>query len=260
MCCAAGVSVQVGLNALLAKAQPDRLLIEPTGIGHPKQIIRQLSQSPFDQVLDMRACLTLIDPRHLQDDRYTGNEYYQEQLEIADVLVANKTDQCTAEELALFDRLVEGRRPAASGKVSHGQIDLDWLKLPHTKPTRTSLLQTPVANDADSEQDLPILEPGETCRREVNQAGEFASCGWLLNDSLRFNKNALLSLFEAIEAERIKASLHTNQGDMIINAGTDGIQTTQKEHLDQNRLEVIMRGDPDWSKIEQALLTCIDSN
>ena len=53
MCCAAGVSMQVGLNALVARARPDRLLIEPTGIGHPKQIIKQLSQPPFDQLLDM---------------------------------------------------------------------------------------------------------------------------------------------------------------------------------------------------------------
>ena len=259
MCCAAGVSVQVGLNALLAQARPDRLIIEPTGIGHPSQIIRQLSRSPFDQVLDMCACLTLIDPRHLHDPRYTDNQYYQEQLEIADILVANKTDQCTPEELALFDRLVEDYRPIASGKVSRGQVDLDWLQLPHSQRARTSILQTPATTDSVSKPDTPILDPVETCRRDSNRSGEFASCGWLFNDSLRFDKHAILSLFNAINTERIKASLHTNQGDIIVNAGTDGIQTTKKEQLEHNRVEVIMRGDPDWDKIEQALLACVES-
>ena len=36
MCCAAGLPMQIALNMLLAKAKPDRLLIEPTGLGHPK--------------------------------------------------------------------------------------------------------------------------------------------------------------------------------------------------------------------------------
>mgnify|MGYP000369939792 CR=1 FL=1 len=107
MCCAAGVSVQVGINTLLANARPDRLLIEPTGIGHPKQIIKQLSLPPFDKVLDMRACITLIDPRHLQESRYYENEYYKEQLEIADVLVANKIDQCDDTDRTAFERLLD---------------------------------------------------------------------------------------------------------------------------------------------------------
>ena len=33
MCCAAGLPMQVALNQLLASARPDRMLIEPTGLG-----------------------------------------------------------------------------------------------------------------------------------------------------------------------------------------------------------------------------------
>ena len=36
MCCTAGVPMSVGINALL-RTNPDRLLIEPTGLGHPKR-------------------------------------------------------------------------------------------------------------------------------------------------------------------------------------------------------------------------------
>ncbi len=38
MCCVNGLPMQVGLNTLLRQGKPDRLLIEPTGLGHPKQI------------------------------------------------------------------------------------------------------------------------------------------------------------------------------------------------------------------------------
>ena len=39
MCCASGVPMQVALNQLITKAKPDRLLIEPTGLGHPKEVV-----------------------------------------------------------------------------------------------------------------------------------------------------------------------------------------------------------------------------
>ena len=63
MCCAAGVNMKVGLNALVKEARPDRLLIEPTGIGHPQQILKILSEPPYNELLDMRACISLVDPR-----------------------------------------------------------------------------------------------------------------------------------------------------------------------------------------------------
>ena len=35
MCCAASLPMQIALNQLLAASRPHRLLIEPTGLGHP---------------------------------------------------------------------------------------------------------------------------------------------------------------------------------------------------------------------------------
>ena len=37
MCCASGLPMQIALNQLLSKAKPDRLLIEPTGLGHSQR-------------------------------------------------------------------------------------------------------------------------------------------------------------------------------------------------------------------------------
>ncbi|MCW9018042.1 MAG: hypothetical protein OQJ89_13815, partial [Kangiellaceae bacterium] len=43
MCCAASLPMQIALNRLLAYAKPDRLLIEPTGLGHPLEVLDVLS-------------------------------------------------------------------------------------------------------------------------------------------------------------------------------------------------------------------------
>jgi G3E family GTPase len=38
LCCAVGIPFQVSVNQLLKEVRPDRLLIEPTGLGHPKKV------------------------------------------------------------------------------------------------------------------------------------------------------------------------------------------------------------------------------
>ena len=38
MCCAAGLPMKMALSQLLFLGRPDRLLIEPTGLGHPAEV------------------------------------------------------------------------------------------------------------------------------------------------------------------------------------------------------------------------------
>ncbi|MCR6653919.1 MAG: GTP-binding protein [Cellvibrionaceae bacterium] len=92
MCCTNGLPVQIALNRLLRKARPQRLLIEPTGLGHPAEIIALLRSDLYRQTLDLRATLTLLDARHLGSEKHLGNSTFQQQLQVADVLVANKED------------------------------------------------------------------------------------------------------------------------------------------------------------------------
>ena len=42
MCCVANVSMRMAITEILRRAKPDRLLIEPTGLGHPAGILDEL--------------------------------------------------------------------------------------------------------------------------------------------------------------------------------------------------------------------------
>lgn len=255
MCCASGVSMQVGLNALVAKAKPDRLLIEPTGIGHPKQIIKQLSQPPFDQLLDMRACICLIDPRHLADERYVTNDYYQEQLEIADVLVANKIDQCSEADKVAFNELTESRDIAARGWVDHGQLDPAWLDLPHRTQHPKSFIniQAQLSGDIESIS----LQEGERFRRLENHGKEVFSCGWLFSDDTRFDYGAIITALQQTDAERIKATLKTDKGNYSFNSVRGEMAVSEIDGSTENRLEIISLVELEWWTIEVDLLSAI---
>lgn len=256
MCCATGPSMQISLNALVAHARPDHILIEPTGIGHPKQILKQLRQTPFDQLLDMRACICLVDPRHLQDERYLTNEIYKQQLEIADVLVANKTDLCSEADRHAFDELVRSQKIQESGWIDHGKLDPSWLSLPHAgqQVHRQPLLHSTVEFTGNLNEIR--LEENETFRRLENNNNEYFSCGWLITDKLEFNFQCISDVLEKLEIERVKAALHTNQGFTIFNGVPGNTTVNHVQHPLENRIELISLRKHDWVKIEEQILSC----
>lgn len=67
-------------------------MIEPTGLGHPKQILALLTGESYRPWLTLQATLCLLDARQLNQPRYTENENFRDQLAAADIIVANKQE------------------------------------------------------------------------------------------------------------------------------------------------------------------------
>ena len=101
MCCAQGLPLQVAVNRLLRETKPDRLIIESSGVGHPEGVLKTLKGEGFKNVLTLKAGICLVDARFLLESAYQHNELFKEQLQLADVLVANKTDLASAEALVI---------------------------------------------------------------------------------------------------------------------------------------------------------------
>jgi len=254
MCCAAGVNMKVGLNALVKQAQPDRLLIEPTGIGHPQQILKILNEAPYDELLDMRACICLLDPRNLQDERYLDNDNFNQQIDIADVLVANKTDQCSTQDQHIFHQLLNDRNKQNSNWIQHGQLDIDLLNLSHNTTTQASAADHHHAKVESN--DKIELEQGEAFKRLENLEDGLFSCGWLFSDQV-FDFDKLFALFNKLHTDRIKATALTNQGASLFNYAGQDISLHKLEQLEHSRIEILSTHTMNWDEIEQNLLNCL---
>lgn len=129
MCCVAGLPMQIGLNQLIHKARPDRLLIEPTGLGHPSQIIETLTGEHYQDVLQLGPVLCLVDPRRLEEQKVLENVQFQDQVAAADIVIANKTDLCTPEQVARFDHWVAEQQPGKTAvfHTRQGRLESAWL-------------------------------------------------------------------------------------------------------------------------------------
>ncbi len=267
ICCVAGLPMKMALNMLIAKTKPDRILIEPTGLGHPAEIINTLTGEYYDSVLDLRATLTLVDPRKLSDARYTGNTNFNDQIAVADVLVANKSDLASADDRAHFDRLVSQFLPAkaAAFAVSQGQLHLEWLDLsrqshqltdPHHHAAQRDNRLSPSRELYNNAIQLP---EGEEFLRRENAGQGFYSCGWMFKPHIRFNFNHLFGWLSGLTAVRAKAVLNTDQGIFMFNS-EQGVLSVNQLPLDaeldlaDSRIEIIDDRPIDGASCEAVLL------
>lgn len=263
MCCTAGVPMSVGINALL-RTKPDRLLIEPTGLGHPQEVIAKLTSAQFSKYIDLKASLALIDPRHLSNSKYTEHPIFNQQLQSSQVIVANKIDLATSSDLAClkscFEKMKSNQQVLdLSNKillqVTQGRFDLKWLDVEREPKTQSA---DPVSTHHHEHAELEPqfqLNPGDVFVRKENKGQGFYSCGWLFGAEITFDFDQLFSMLSALTAERVKAVVNTNQGCFVFNVNL-GVVSVNQMSLDgfESRFEVIDTQLMPWDQLETILL------
>lgn len=259
MCCVAGVPTQVALNKLIREARPERILIEPTGLGHPANILKMLNGENFADVLDVRATITLIDPRVLNDVRYTGNDNFIGQVQAADILVAAKTDLCTAEQLQGFTDWGHAVRPDAQVEYLHDRLlQRHWLDQPRrvaigsSSHTSSLLLLTPQFSNTALPTDQPVL-------RRANASGGFFSCGWIFDHTHRFAFDKLFALLNNLDVLRCKAVMKTERGTFAFNLLDGALSVSELPDRSDSRIEFIAPEAINWDLLEQWLRQALDN-
>jgi len=265
MCCASGLPMQIALNQLLAHAKPDRLLIEPTGLGHPREVVEVLSSEHYQEVLLLQKTLTLVDARKLRDSRYTEHDTFNQQISIADTIIANKVDLYQPSDKKNLQDYVAKESCNSVNIVftEHGKIELSELK------GRSSSISTEqkkhVAHHHASESimasTIPIPESGFV---KAGHTGEgFQSMGWRFSPEKTFSHSALFAFLSGLNFERMKAVFITDEGVFGYNVSDDALTEIELDDCLESCIEVIVIDDSkntinDFSySIEADLLNCV---
>lgn len=255
MCCVAGLPMSVGINALLAQ-KPDRLLLEPTGLGHPKEIINKLTSDTYRDYIDLKATITLVDPRQFSDPIYTDNQNFQDQIALADILVANKVDQSQTDDLRAFEQYADTLTPAKAvlGHVEQGELALEWLEVERLE-RQASHSHHHHGHEEDAAP-LPGLElaPGQQFIRRENSGQGYRSCGWFFATDLVFDFSKLFTLFSNLNAQRVKAVVNTERGCFAFNV-VNRVVSVNELSLEnfESRIEVIDKERLPYDELETIL-------
>ncbi len=259
MCCANGLPMQMALSLLLARSKPHRLLIEPTGLGHPREVLGVLSREYYRELLSLQATFTLIDARKIQDSRYTSNSVFNEQLDLAEIVIANKADLYQPEDFPALLDYIESRFGLESKlvyQVKHGAVDLGWLKHPASDVNVNSCRSMPLPEDPGA---LPaVLEtPAEGFVRADNSGEGFFSRGWIFNPDWQFKETRLQALFHSIEVERLKGVFNTPIGFVGFNKVDNVVSRVGLDDSADSRVEIISSSLDSLDGFEEALLNCL---
>jgi len=254
MCCAAGVPMSVAITALL-RTKPDRLIVEPTGLGHAHKVLATLTSSQFSEYIDLRATIGLVDPRNLSKEKYLQNQNFTDQLAISDIVIGNKVDQCHVSDIDAFNDWVTDQTPPKvfSQLVKQGNFPIELLD----SPRRDHSVSTEVAAHHHEHAELEpqfALAPDQTYVRKENKGQGYFSCGWIFGAEVVFNFDELFSVLSDLTAERVKGVLNTTNGCFAFNV-SNGVVSVNEMSLEgfESRLEVIDNQLLPWDQLEDVL-------
>lgn len=257
MCCTAGISMNMTLSQIIFLVQPDRILIEPTGLGHPEEVMQTLHQESFRDHLSIQRTLTLVDPRSIEQSYVAQHPSFLQQVDMADIVIASKPDLSSVEQLHALEQFVEERRgsevPVVA--VSFGQLPLDSLDAPTLWQPSGTLASAPANPSAQGFEERPLPETGVLVAQ--NAGDGFETIGWRITADKHFNYHRLMSFFQSLAVERMKAVAITDAGVFAYNLSGGILKEIAIDDCLESRIEIIcQKTSQQW---DSELIACLAS-
>lgn len=256
LCCSSQLPMQIALSRLLSESKPDRLFIEPTGLGHPAQLLEQLTEPHWHSSLDMRALVTVVDGSRLHDHDWVQQNLYTDQLKAAQIVVLSHTDCMTAADHQAYvvlkqeyEAYVQYWIEAENGQVAIQQLDIVQQPVQRKIQPLLKLQQTQVTEQLPEIKQLPY--------HYIETAQGFTVAGWKLPKRWQFKFYDLLDMLcTQQDWIRIKGIFNTDQGWKAFNFNPQQFNYKSTDESIDNRVEVISQSQQDWLAFETQLLAC----
>lgn len=224
-CCAANLPFQVSLNQLLKSQSLDRIIIEPSGLGHGDKLAELLEQEQYKDWLTLDSVITLIDPKQFNQAKYREHEIYIRQLQVADGIVISKSDLASPSEIDDVNEWAQiSKLPVICSE--RGNISLEWIFGVKRKPKM--LLFRPV----------------------VKGGNGYCTQGVQLSSDILFEHEKITEYLKSTGWMRIKGFIHSNQGWFKINISDRVFDLTPSSPQESNIIEIIH---------DQALISSLES-
>ena len=224
LCCAVAAPFTVAVTQVLRRAKPDRLLIEPSGMGHPGGLFDALSGEFLRGALELRATIALVDVAVVSSDETKNaelfaSEAFRDQVHCADVVVGTKADLASPESAASFrewaatlypkkafvDVVERGKLPIATLDVPVGSVLLcaPVLDSAHKKARDVRLAETSdvsLKENDDERKNKNLSTRVGAPRRVVGGDDAFETAGFAFHRDEVFVRPRLLALFESLHS------------------------------------------------------------
>ena len=250
LCCVNGAPFQIGLGRLLRKAKPDRLFIEPSGLGHPAQLFKQLNEAPWLGVLAVQPCVLVLDAQALEAGKALPAAQ-REALESAGLLLLNK-----AENLDDMARAKIASQLPAVPLIWTQQAQLSLSELPGLGAQAVKGVDNLVVPKGLGQ--MPAVWSDPTLPICLSQAQEGGwSIGWRWHPGQIFNKQRIAEWLISLNWQRAKLVIHSAEGWVSANALDNAELNWQvSEWRRDSRIELIFGEALDVEVLQRGLSGC----
>lgn len=253
ICCTMLAELPGSIRRLVSEQSLDRVIIEPSGMAAPAQVIDVLRQAERDLNISLQPSIVMLSATDFDEQTFQRMAYYHMFCEAADVLVFNRCDQADDSKIKRAQQWASQLDPPKLRVVttSHGRLSSELFDLPReTSQAHEPLVHTHDQHDHQHGHDHdhdhhdhdhdhhdhdhqhdPTIHPGgftlgvERCFDE----------GVLLVNLMRIchqgiDKNRVL---------RLKGVFHTNDGWQSIEIANHEVSLRPSAHRRDSRMEWI---------------------
>ena len=262
LCCQLAFVLQAALVNLLARSKPDRVIIEPSGLGHPAGLLDLLRGEAFQDVVAVQDIIATLDPRRLDDPRAREHETFQDQLQMADAIAITMGDQASEAQHRQAQQFVGALWPTPKWVhiVDHGKLPVALLlesgqasqpAHPAMPDAHHALAAAPSLDGAFFDFSPP---PGTPQQQTANALG-YTSTGLRWHPTERFDLDLLAHcVSELPTSARVKGVFHTTDGWKRLNRADGALSVASSAWRQDSRLEVITPDPITSDALEHAAL------
>jgi cobalamin biosynthesis protein CobW len=151
ICCTVADDFVPAMNKLLSRPdKPDHIIIETSGLALPQPLVRAFNWPDVKSRITVDAVVTLVDGKALSEGRFASDEealaaqraadptvdhenpieeLFEDQINAADMVIVNKTDLLSAEQLIAVEADLKSlaRSSTRMVRASQGEVDLSVL-------------------------------------------------------------------------------------------------------------------------------------
>lgn len=131
VCCTALADLEASLEEMLDLVGPTRIVVEPTGLARPSEIVDLLRRERFLGRLEVRPVITLLDPSTDFERLYAEGGLFRDQVDLGDLLVLNRCDLAEPARVAAAEEWARALTPPKMAVLatSHGILPDDVLTI-----------------------------------------------------------------------------------------------------------------------------------
>ena len=114
ICCSLAGDFEASLRELLEKYSPNRVIIEPSGVGKLSDVLKAVSDVEKDLPVESNSAVTVVDVKKCKMYMKNFGEFFNNQIQFANTIILSRTDLADDKKIEEAVALIKGVNPEAT--------------------------------------------------------------------------------------------------------------------------------------------------